>query len=141
LGVVVPDDAVDVATRILALIASRGASARVVDLLHSEGIDIFRTAAGPRMAVAILLPRRPCAEPIGLHRLSGGRCAIGVALAFGHASARDLVALAGLARATGATWARPAPGRTFFLGPIDEMSSLAVATAADDLGFVVDARD
>ena len=141
LGAVTVDDAVVVATRILALIASRGAAARAADLLRGEGTQVFNEAVGNRIARATPLAMRPRAELIGLHRLSGGRCAIGVALAFGQASAGDLVALAGLARANGATWARPAPGRTFFLGPIDEMTGFVLATAADDLGFVVDARD
>jgi precorrin-3B synthase len=73
--------------------------------------------------------------------LGGDQCAIGVALAFGQASADDLMALARLVRANGATWARPAPGRALLLGPIDEMTGFVLATAADSLGFVVDALD
>jgi precorrin-3B synthase len=49
--------------------------------------------------------------------------------------------LVGLARANGATWVRPAPDRILLLGPVDEMTGVVLATAADDLGFVVDARD
>jgi len=51
------------------------------------------------------------------------------------------MAFAGVARANGATWARPAPGRTLLLGPIDEMTGFGLATAAYGLGFVVDSRD
>ena len=141
LGVVALDDAVDVATHILAVIASRGPAARAADLLRGEGIRVFNETAGDRMATATPLPMRPRAEPIGLHKLSNGRCAMGVALAFGQASAGDLMALARSARANGATWARPAPGRALLLGPIDEMTGFVLATAADDFGFVVDARD
>jgi precorrin-3B synthase len=141
LGLVALDDAVNVATRILALIASRGPTARAADLLRGEGIRVFNEAVGNRMARATPLPMRPCAEPIGLHRLRGGQCAIAVALAFGQVEADDLSAFAGLARANGATWVRPAPDRTLLLGPIDEMTGFVLATAADDLGFVVDARD
>src|SRR5262249_56310607 len=52
-----------------------------------------------------------------------------------------LMAFAGVARANGPTWARPAPGRTLLLGPIDEMTGFVLATAAYGLGFVVDSRD
>ena len=141
LGVVALDDAVDITTRILALIAASGPAARAADVLRQDSIGIFHEAIGHRIAAAAPLPPRPRAEPIGLHRLSGKRCAIGVALAFGQASASNLIAYAGLARANGATWARPAPGRALLLGPIDEMTGFVLATAADDLGFVVDARD
>ena len=141
LGVIALDDAIDAAISILALIASRGPAARAADLLQSEGIDIFNEAVGNRMENAAPLPRRLSVEPIGLHRLSGKRCAIGVALAFGQASADNLMAFAALAQANGAIWARPAPGRALLLGPIDEMTGFVLATAADSLGFVVDARD
>ena len=138
---VAPQEAINAAISVLALIASRGAAARAADLLQREGIGIFRAAARSRLEAALPLPKRPRAEPIGLHRLRGGQCAIGVALAFGHASAGDLMAFARVARINGATWVRPAPGRALLLGPIDEMAGFVLATAADDLGFVVDARD
>jgi precorrin-3B synthase len=141
LGVIALDDAIDAAISILALIASRGPAARAADLLQSEGIDIFNEAVGNRMENAAPLPRRLSVEPIGLHRLSGKRCAIGVALAFGQASVDNLMAFAALAQANGAIWARPAPGRALLLGPIDEMTGFVLTTAADSLGFVVDARD
>jgi precorrin-3B synthase len=141
LGIVAFDDAVDAAISILALIASRSAATRAADLLRDEGRGVFNEAVGNRMASAVPLPRRPRAEPIGLHRLRDGQCAIGVALAFGHASAGNLMAFARLAGANGAAWARPAPGRALLLGPIDEMTGFVLATAADSLGFVVDARD
>jgi len=138
---VAPQEAINVAISVLALIVSRGAPARAADLLQSEGIGIFRAAARCRLEAALPLPKRPRAEPIGLHRLRGWQCAIGVALAFGHASAGDLMAFARVAHINGATWVRPAPGRALLLGPIDEMAGFVLATAADDLDFVVDARD
>jgi precorrin-3B synthase len=141
LDLVALDDAIDIAMRILALIATSGPAARAADLLQSDGIGNFGKAVGNRMARAAPLPRRQRAEPIGLHRLSVKGCAIGVALAFGQASAGDLMAFAGVARANGATWARPAPGRTLLLGPIDEMTGFGLATAAYGFGFVVDSCD
>src|SRR5262249_35513523 len=97
LDLVALDDAIDIAMRILALIATSGPAARAADLLQSDGIGNFGKAVGNRMARAAPLPRRQRAEPIGLHRLSGKGCAIGVALAFGQASAGDLMAFAGVA--------------------------------------------
>ena len=141
LGLAAPDDAIEAATRLLGLIASHVPTARASDLLRGEGIRVFNETVGNRMAMATPLPMRPRAEPIGLHRLRDGQCAIGVALAFGHASAGNLIEFADIARANGASWARPAPDRTLLLGPIDEMTGFVLATAADDLGFVVDARD
>ena len=141
LGVIAPEGAIDVATRILALIAARGPTARAADLLQADGIGVIREAIGYRMTTATPLPARPRAEPIGLHRLSNKGCAIGVALAFGHAWAGDLIAFARIARTNGATWVRAAPNRVLLFGPIDEMTGFVLATAADGLGFVVDARD
>lgn len=66
---------------------------------------------------------------------------MGVALPFGQAHALDLIALVRMARANGAAWIATAPARTLLLGPITEMAAFALATAADSLGFIVDARD
>jgi precorrin-3B synthase len=141
LGVIAPEDVVDVVMRLLVLISARGPTARASDLLQATGIDVIREAFGCRMAAATPLPARPYAEPIGLHRLSSKGCAIGVALAFGQAWAGDLITFARIARINGATWVKAAPNRALLLGPIDEMTGFVLATAADGLGFVVDARD
>ena len=116
LDLVALDDAIDIAMRILALIATSGPAARAADLLQSDGIGNFGKAAGNRMARAAPLPRRQRAEPIGLHRLRGKGCAIGVALALGQASAGDLMAFAGVARANkrrdlgeACSWSHPSP--------------------------------
>jgi precorrin-3B synthase len=141
LGLVGPDDALGLVLCLLSVIAGRGFEARASDVLRSEGVNAFRAAAGNRIEAAVPVAPRPLAETIGLHWLKSEACAIGVALAFGHAKADDLVALAGIARANGATWAASAPNRTLLFGPIDEMTGFVLAIAADHLGFVVDARD
>jgi precorrin-3B synthase len=110
-------------------------------VLRRDGIEAFRTAARDLIEPTAPLPARPRAEAIGLHRLGGGACAIGVALAFGQADAGDLIALARIANTNGARWAATGPGRALLLGPIDEMTGFVLATAADNLGFVVDPRD
>jgi precorrin-3B synthase len=137
LGMVAPRDAPEVVLTLLSAIAALGPDARARDLLRSETLK----GVADRLEAPIQLPARPPAETIGLHRLKDGGCAIGVALEFGQAQARHLISLAGIAKANGATWAATAPGRTLLLGSIGEMTGLALATAADNLGFVVDARD
>lgn len=136
LGMVAPHDASRLVRDLLSVIAAHGPDARASHIDISE----FREVAKIRLAPATSATRTQ-AETIGLHRLSNDACAIGVALEFGQAHANDLMALAGIAAANGATWVASAPNRTLLLGPIDEMTGFVLATAADSLGFVVDARD
>jgi precorrin-3B synthase len=140
LGVCSPRNAANVVQRALQIIAENGPKARAADILRAEGVSAFCAGAGGTLE-AIQVTARKRAEAIGLHRLVNEVCAIGVALPFGHARADDLIALAGIARINGAAWAATAPDRTLLLGPISETTGFVLATAADDLGFVVDARD
>jgi precorrin-3B synthase len=137
LGLVASRDAPEAVLTFLSMIAALGPDARARDLVRSEAVRVL----ADRLEAPIHLPARPPAETIGLHRLKGGACTIGVALEFGQAQANDMVVLAGIAKANGANWAVTAPGRTLLLGPIGEMTGFALATAADHLSFVVDARD
>jgi len=140
LGSVAPGSAIALVLRLLAVIAAHGQEARARDVLARSGLDAFRAAAGP-IAAPVAPAMRTHAEPIGLHRLNGDACAIGVALAFGQAQAEDLAALAHIAQANGARWIATAPGRALLLGPIGELTGFVLATAADTLGLIVDARD
>lgn len=137
LGLAARRDATKLVLDFLRVIAALGPDARASHIASDE----FRAVVKDRLAPAIPIAARAAAEPIGLHRLNDSSCAIGVALEFGQAHARNLVALAGIAAANGATWVASAPGRTLLLGPIDELTGFVLATAADNLGFVVDARD
>ena len=141
LGVIAPDTVVDAVMSILELIATRGPEARAADVLRSDGIDAFRSAAGDRITPARPIPARPRAEAIGRHRQKDGSFALGLGLAFGHAHADTLMELARIATANGAGWARPAPDRVLLLGPLNETNALATANAAERLGFVMEARD
>ncbi|WP_158007369.1 precorrin-3B synthase [Methyloceanibacter stevinii] len=141
LGVTRPEHAATVAVNLLAALAASSANARARDVIAREGLERFLRAAGDHLDTP---PKRPAArttETIGLHRLAGGACAIGVALPFGQAQALDLIALVRIAGANGADWVALAPQRTLLLGPIGEMTAFALGTAADTLGFIVDARD
>jgi len=130
-----------VAVDLLEALCLSGPHARARDAVAHEGIERFVHAAGARLEVTQkrLSPR--ATETIGLHRLGSDACAIGVALPFGQAHALDLIALARIAEANGAEWIALAPQRTLLLGPIGEMTAFALGTAADTLGFIVDARD
>ncbi|MEM7191617.1 MAG: precorrin-3B synthase, partial [Pseudomonadota bacterium] len=141
LGAVEHKDAVAVVTDMLALLASRGPQTRARAILEREGLRPFLSAGGARIGSQSTRHALRQSETIGLHRLDDGRCAIGIALPFGQAAALDLIALARIAGANGAAWAAFAPQRTLLLGPIGEMTAFALATAADTLGFITDARD
>ena len=141
LGLVAPEAAPDLVLALLGVIAARGPYSRASDVLRDDDIDAFARVAEDRPTPSRRPAVRPAPETIGLHRLKDGRCAIGVALPFGQADAIDLIGLAAMARANGAAWIATAPNRTLLLGPIDETTGFALATAADHLGFIVDARD
>jgi precorrin-3B synthase len=140
LGLITPDTAAPVVVALLDVIAACGPAARASDVLRAGGIDAFRSVAGDALQPAAPTAARPRAETIGMHRLGEG-CAMGVALPFGQAQALELIALLHMARANGATWMAMAPDRALLLGPIGEMTGFALATAAEQLGFIVDARD
>lgn len=141
LGVTRPEHAATVAVNLLAALAASSANARARDVIAREGLERFLRAAGDHLDTPPTRPAPRTTETIGLHRLVGGACAIGVALPFGQAQALDLIALVRIAGANGANWVALAPQRTLLLGPIGEMTAFALGTAADTLGFIVDARD
>ncbi len=140
LGMIAVDNAAQIATGLLAATAALGPNARAGDLLCAEGIDGIRRTLGSQIAAAAPLPPRGPAEAIRLHALKDGY-ALGLGLAFGHAGADALIALAGLAGAHGAAWARPAPDRSLLLAPLTAAEATAVRQAAARLGFIVEADD
>jgi precorrin-3B synthase len=129
LAVVPTEEAVEFALALLTVIAAQGSLARAGDALRSR--------ANSELAPVPLEPR---ASAIGLHRLKAG-FALGVGLAFGHAEAQALAALAKIAASNGAGWARPAPDRALLFGPLDGAAANAMAREAERLGFVVEAGD
>jgi len=141
LGLAAPQDAARIVCALLGVIAAYGPEMRAAHVLARDGLGPFRAAISDYLEPASYDPMRRSAETIGLHRLEDGRCAIGVALPFGQAQGLDLIALLRIARANGAIWAATAPQRTLLLGPVGEMTAFALSTAADTLGFIVDARD
>jgi precorrin-3B synthase len=145
LGTITPDRACDAVLGLLQVLAAYGPAVRAADVLRTDGIRGFVAAAGDCMERASdprpPPPRRPPAEPIGLHPLRDGRLAVGVAPAFGHAHADTLRELARIAAAHGAETIRAAPPRALLLVGLDPTNAAAVARAADALGFVTQAAD
>lgn len=139
LGEIAVSDAPRCVTALLAVIAAHGPLARAGDVLRDRGIAAFR-ASMPFLPPRPLRPRAP-AEPLGTHVLKDGASALGLGLAFGHARASDLIALAELAARHGAAWLRPAPGRALLVGSLAPEAARAVARDAIGLGFIADRND
>jgi precorrin-3B synthase len=153
LGFVAPADGVETAIRLLKVIAQRGRAVRARDILAAVGIETFRlavsglllTPARPRESVDPELDSRLRGNErklaIGLHRQRGGLLAFGIGLAFGHADAASLEALAKAAAAAGAIGMRTAPGRALIvIGPTRE-SLPAFVGEAERRGFIVRGDD
>jgi precorrin-3B synthase len=141
LGSIAPDVAAGIVVRLLGVIAAHGREARAVDALRSEGLDAFRSASDGGIEAAGAPRLRPLAEPIGRHPLRDGFVALGIALAFGHAHADALEQLARAAAAHGTRSVRPAPGHALLLFGVAERDAAALASAAEQLGFIVSASD
>ena len=131
-AIVAAGDAVDEVLTRLKAIAARGAEARARDVLQSpSGRRDPRTDS----------QRSARAHPIGCHPLKSGAFARGLGLAFGHAEAGTLIELAHIAKAEGASWARPVPGRTLLFGPLGEANAEDASEAAERLGLVTHTSD
>jgi len=125
-------EANDEVLALLKLVAARGSEARAKDVLPD-----FTKQPSPRAAAH--KSSRVCV--IGHHPLKDGALALGLGLAFGHAEAGALIALAEIAEATGADWVRPAPDRTLLFGPLTGGNAIAACREAERLGFVTEALD
>ena len=130
IAVIATVDAVDEVLVLLKAIAARGADARASDLVASH-------ARRPRAA----LRQSQRAHPIGRHPLKESAFALGLGLAFGHADADTLIALARIAKDNGAGWVRPAPDRALLFGPLGAGGAEAARVAAGRLDFITHASD
>jgi len=131
-GILSIGEAIDKVLALLELIAARGGDARAKDVLPE-----FTEQPSQRTPAH----KSSRASPIGRHSLTGGANALGLGLAFGHAEAGALIALAEIVRANGALWVRPAPDRALLVGPLTDANAIAVRREAERLGFVTEARD
>jgi precorrin-3B synthase len=130
IAVIEIEDTIGEVLALLKDIAARRADARASDLVTSRA---GRPRAAPRQSTR--------AHPIGRHPLKENVFALGLGLAFGHADAAALIALAAIAKENGADWVRPAPNRALLFGPLGAAGAEAFRVAAERLGFVTDACD
>jgi precorrin-3B synthase len=125
-------EVIDKVLVLLKLIAARGSEARAKDVLPELTEPPFQRTRSHKSSRACAIGRQP---------LKGGAVALGLGLAFGHAEAGALLALAEIAEANGAHWARPAPDRALLFGPLTGANAIAVRREAERLGLVTEARD
>jgi precorrin-3B synthase len=142
LGCVAGRDGVEVATRLLEVLAQRERVARMRDVVAAEGIATFRSAVadliihdGPARS------QRRFSDAVGRYPLRDGRFAYGVGLAFGHADAMSLQRLTEAAEAAGANGLRAAPGRVLMVVGLTQQTASSFVTAAEALGFIARADD
>jgi precorrin-3B synthase len=141
LGCVAGQDGVDVAIRLLEVLAQRG-RVRAREVLAAEGIAPFRSAVAD-LIINDGLARSQCgsSDAVGIYPLRDGRFAYGIGLAFGHADAMSLQRLSEAAKAAAADGMRAAPGRALMIVGLTRQRAVSFATAAEALGFIVRADD
>ena len=141
LGVVALNDGSTAIARLLGILAQRGRTARVRDVIAAEGIEGFRAAIADLIINDVPRPPARRHEAIGTHRLRDGSLARGVGLAFGHADAEALQRLAEAARVAGASGMRTAPGRVLMIIGLTPQAATSFVDSAEALGFIVNADD
>jgi precorrin-3B synthase len=141
IGAVAAEHAVEMAMRMLRVIAAGGPAVRARDIVATNGAAAFRRVVTDVLVDLPPPPRRPPADPLGTHVLRDGRLAIGLGLAFGHAHSTALEELARAAAESGATGLRTAPGRALLVVGVTEDGAGHLADIAQRLGFIVRADD
>jgi precorrin-3B synthase len=137
LGWIKPHHALEVIVHVLGSIANRGTRARGRDLANGADAHALRASLAGVLSDEPPPAPRPCAEPIGSHRLHDGRAAFGMALPFGYTEAGVLKRMAHAAAGCGATSIRPASGRALLAIGLDAAATGEFAASAAAGGFVV----
>jgi precorrin-3B synthase len=142
LGCVAGRDGVEVATRLLEVLAQRGRVARMRDAVAAGGIAAFRSAVADLIIHdGLVRSQRRCSDAVGIYPLRGGTFAYGVGVAFGHADATSLQRLTEAAEAAGARGICAAPGRVLMVVGLTQQTASSFAATAEALGFIVRADD
>lgn len=141
LGLLPTEAATEILVRLLGVIASHGQDSRAADILRRHATTPFCSAVEGLVEPSPMPPLRVPAEAIGSHLLRDGSIALGVALAFGHAHADDLIALAALAGEHGARALRLAPHRALLMLGLTQSNAPALAEASERQGFVARPED
>jgi precorrin-3B synthase len=140
-GVVAAEHAHDAAASLLRVIAARGNAVRARDTVATEGATPFRQAIAHIPSGLAPASVRPPADPVGQHALRNGRIAVGFSLAFGHADATTLEALARAVADAGGSGLRTAPGRALLVVDVDEAGARYLTDTSVRLGLIVDRDD
>jgi precorrin-3B synthase len=144
LGVIAMAEGAEAVSRLLLILAERGA--RVREIIAGEGAHRFAEALAFALRSAAdrdcesFAPRQ-CRGPIGLHALRDGRFAAGIGLAFGHAETTALEQLLDAAAEAGARGLRTAPNRSLLAIGLTSESAACFFAAAAQVGFVTRADD
>jgi precorrin-3B synthase len=141
LGAVASERAAETVVRLLAVLAERGPTARARDVVGAEGAGPFRAAVSGMLIEAPAPAARPAAEPVGVHVLGNGRCAVGIGLPFGYADGSTLRELMEMSRQAEAEGVRPAPGRSLLVVGVGADAARSVAAEAARAGFIVEPGD
>jgi precorrin-3B synthase len=137
LGWIKTNQAIATVDELLGLIAGAGRDARGKHLANGIDVEKLRARLDCRAAPAL----RPLAEPIGLHSLKGGRVALGIALAFGHATSASLQRIVHAAADLGVTHIQPAPGRALLFVELATPAAHELAAIAANADFIVAPND
>jgi precorrin-3B synthase len=140
-GTVEPESAGEVAVRLFKAMAEHGTAARTADIIRTAGTDWLFAAVRGLIRATPPVPPRPPTESIGRHLLRGGSFALGIAPAFGHATAENFCELADIARAHGALRIAFAPERILLLIAFSREQAAAVSDQAEGLGFITRSDD
>lgn len=137
LGWTEPDQAIDVVMHILATLAAAGPGARARQLFEENAQHALRASLAHLLSAGPPPLARPPAQPIGTHALRDDRMALGIAPAFGHASAAQLARLGEAAARSGALSIQPAPGRALLVIGLGGDAAAALAASLGGDGFIV----
>ena len=132
----------EVATTVIALLerlVALGNTARMADLVKQQGIEALRASLG--LQVLDRSNECPPAEPLGIHRLSNGKVALGIGFTFGQSDADALEKFAQIAEALGVAHVEPAAGRALLLVGVAAESVETLRFEASKLGFITDPAD
>lgn len=138
LGEVEAERAAAVVIALLQRLAARGMSARMAEVVAAEGMEALRAEFGLAPPASA---RDAGVDPVGLHRLTDGRFALGLGLEFGQVRAEVLEQLAQAARRAGVRHVEPAAGRALLLVGLTPEAAAALREVAAGLGFLTDPND
>jgi precorrin-3B synthase len=141
LGAVARERTAECTLRLLETLAAMAPHARMREAIQGQGWSALKSAIGSFVVGYPAPATRAAAEPIGVHVLRDGRCALGIGLPFGHSDSETLSHLVYAARRAGASGLRTCPGRTLLLVGVTLDAAEALLAEAGARGFIVDPAD